>query len=101
VLAARLAKFLRFHPVGMLLPIFGGRVIPVFAIVALQRYDFAHKPVLWFHPNRFYFRGGQINCKNKFPSDQENVILSFAFHPDPKPQFIRLLNEKKYERRIG
>jgi len=29
---------------GMLLPILGGRVIPVFAIVALQRDDFAHKP---------------------------------------------------------
>jgi hypothetical protein len=43
VLAARLAKLLRFHPVGMLLPILGGCVIPVFAIVALQRYDFAHK----------------------------------------------------------
>ena len=48
VLAARLAKFLRFHPVGMLLPIFGGRVIPVFAIVALQRDDFAHSLC---HPN--------------------------------------------------
>jgi hypothetical protein len=43
VLAARLAKFLRFQPVGMLLPILGGRVVPVFAIVALQRDDFAHK----------------------------------------------------------
>jgi hypothetical protein len=43
VLAARIAKFLRFHPVGMLLPILGGGVIPVFAIVALQRNDFAHK----------------------------------------------------------
>jgi hypothetical protein len=42
VLAARLAKFLRFQPVGMLLPILGGGVVPVFAIVALQRYDFAH-----------------------------------------------------------
>src|SRR3981081_1877831 len=42
VLAARIAKLLRFHPVGMLLPIFGGRVIPIFAIVALQRNDFAH-----------------------------------------------------------
>jgi hypothetical protein len=35
VLAARIAKLLRFHPVGMFLPILGGRVIPVFAIVAL------------------------------------------------------------------
>src|SRR5258708_12585727 len=44
VLAARIAKLLRFHPVGMLLPILGGRVIPVFAIVALQRDDFSHRP---------------------------------------------------------
>jgi hypothetical protein len=43
VLPARLAKFLRFQPVGMFLPVLGGRVIPVFAIVALQRNDFAHK----------------------------------------------------------
>jgi hypothetical protein len=43
VLAARIAKLLRLHPVGMLLPILGGGVIPVFAIVALQRNDFAHK----------------------------------------------------------
>jgi hypothetical protein len=42
VLAAGLAKFLRFQAVGMLLAILGGRVIPVFAIVALQRNDFAH-----------------------------------------------------------
>jgi hypothetical protein len=44
VLAARIAKLLRFHPVGMLFPILGGRIIPVFAIVALQRNDFSHKP---------------------------------------------------------
>jgi hypothetical protein len=43
VLAARFAKFLRFQPVGMLLPILGGGIVPVFAIIALQRYDFAHK----------------------------------------------------------
>jgi hypothetical protein len=39
----------------MLLPILGGGVIPVFAIVALQRNDFAHHPILWFHANRFHF----------------------------------------------
>jgi hypothetical protein len=43
VLAARLAKFLSLQPIGMLLPILGGGVVPVFAIIALQRYDFAHK----------------------------------------------------------
>ena len=42
VLAARVAKLFRFHPIGMLLPILGGRVVPVFAIVALQCDDFAH-----------------------------------------------------------
>jgi hypothetical protein len=42
VLAACVAKFLRLQPVGMFLPILGGRVIPVLAIVALQRDDFAH-----------------------------------------------------------
>jgi hypothetical protein len=42
VLAACIAEFLRFHAVGMLLPILGGRVIPVFAIVALQCDDFSH-----------------------------------------------------------
>jgi uncharacterized protein involved in response to NO len=42
VLAARLAKLLRLKAVGVFLPVLGGRVIPVFAIVALQRNDFAH-----------------------------------------------------------
>jgi hypothetical protein len=101
VLAARIAKFLRFHPVGMLLPILGGGVIPVFAIVALQSYDFSHQPVLWFHPNRFNFTRRQINRENKFPSNQKHMILILAFHPDPKPKLIRLLNEEKYQRRIG
>jgi hypothetical protein len=32
---ARVAKLLRFEPVLMLLPVLGGCVIPVFAIVAL------------------------------------------------------------------
>src|SRR3981189_1969803 len=44
VLAARITKLLRLHPVGMFLPMLCGRVIPVFAIVALQRDNFAHKP---------------------------------------------------------
>jgi hypothetical protein len=43
VLAARIAELLRFHPVGMLLPILGGRIVPVFAIVALQCNDFSHR----------------------------------------------------------
>ena len=43
VLAARIAKLLGLQPVGVLLPILGGRIVPVLAIVALQRYDFAHK----------------------------------------------------------
>ena len=42
VLAARVAKLLRLQPVGMFFPILGRRVIPVFAIVALQRNNFAH-----------------------------------------------------------
>jgi hypothetical protein len=35
LLPAGVAKLFSFHPVGMLFPVFGGRVIPVFAIVAL------------------------------------------------------------------
>jgi hypothetical protein len=42
VLPARIAELFGFHPVGMLLLIFGRRIIPVFAIIALQRDDFAH-----------------------------------------------------------
>jgi hypothetical protein len=42
VLPARVAEFLCFQPVGVLLPVLGGRVVPVFAIVALQRDDFSH-----------------------------------------------------------
>jgi hypothetical protein len=43
VLAARIAELLGFHAIGMLLPILGRRVVPVFAIVALQRNDFSHQ----------------------------------------------------------
>src|SRR5262245_2456361 len=40
VLAARSAKLPRLHPVGMLLSILRGRVIPVLAIGAFERNDF-------------------------------------------------------------
>jgi hypothetical protein len=40
--AARVAKLLRFHPLGMLLLVLRRRVIAVLAIAALQRNDFAH-----------------------------------------------------------
>ena len=43
---ARVAKFLRFQPVLMFLPVLGSRVVPVFAIVALQRDNFAHGRLL-------------------------------------------------------
>jgi hypothetical protein len=46
VLPARVAKFLRFQPVRMLLTVLGGCVVPVFAIVALQCDDFSHGPLL-------------------------------------------------------
>jgi hypothetical protein len=42
LLPAGIAKLLGLHPVGMLFPVFRGRVIPVFAIIALQCDDFAH-----------------------------------------------------------
>jgi hypothetical protein len=35
MLPARVAEFLRFHAIGMLLFILGRRVVPVLAIVAL------------------------------------------------------------------
>jgi len=43
VLPARVAKFLGLHPVRMLLPVLGSRVVPVLALVALQRDDFSHR----------------------------------------------------------
>jgi hypothetical protein len=42
VFPARFAEFPRFHAVGMLLPVLHRGVVPVFALVALQRDDFAH-----------------------------------------------------------
>jgi uncharacterized sodium:solute symporter family permease YidK len=42
VLPARIAKFLRLHAIRMLLLVLGSRVVPVFALVALQCDDFAH-----------------------------------------------------------
>jgi hypothetical protein len=48
VLPARIAELRRLEPVLMLLPVLGRRVVPVLAIVALQRNDFSHSrlPVL-------------------------------------------------------
>jgi hypothetical protein len=40
---ARVAKFRSLQPVLMLFPVLGGGVVPVFAIVALQCDDFAHR----------------------------------------------------------
>src|SRR6267143_2298670 len=42
LLAARIAKLLCFHPLGMLFLVLRRCVIAVFAIAALQRNDFAH-----------------------------------------------------------
>jgi hypothetical protein len=42
LLPARIAKLLRFHPLGVLLLVLRRRVIAVFAIPALQRNDFSH-----------------------------------------------------------
>jgi hypothetical protein len=58
LLAARIAKLLRFQAFGVLPLVFRRRVIAVFAIAALQRDDFAHdlktlsiprKPTGWKH----------------------------------------------------
>jgi len=43
LLAARVAKLLSFHPLGVLLLVFCRRVVAVLAIPALQRNDFAHR----------------------------------------------------------
>src|SRR6202158_686774 len=45
VLAARIAKFLGFQPVLVLLAVLGRRVVPVLAIAALQRNNFAHRSI--------------------------------------------------------
>jgi hypothetical protein len=44
VLAARIAKLLRLHALGVLLFVLRRRVVAVFAIPALQRNDFPHDP---------------------------------------------------------
>jgi hypothetical protein len=44
VLAARVAELFRLHTVGVLLLVFGGRVVPMLAVIALQSDNFAHFP---------------------------------------------------------
>jgi hypothetical protein len=48
MLAASAAEFLQFHTVRRRLPILGRRIVPLFAITALQRNDFSghKKPLL-------------------------------------------------------
>jgi hypothetical protein len=43
VLAAPLAELLELQPTSRGLLVFGGRIIPLFAIAALQRNYFSHK----------------------------------------------------------
>jgi hypothetical protein len=53
VLAAAPAKLLQLQPVGLGFPVLGGRVVPFFAIAALQRNDLSgHRSLLNF------WRGG-------------------------------------------
>jgi hypothetical protein len=42
VLAAGTAEFLSLHAIGVLLLIFGGGVVAIFALTTLQCNDFAH-----------------------------------------------------------
>jgi hypothetical protein len=48
MLSARIAELFGFHPIGMLLLVLCCCVVPILAIIALQRNDFAHsaKPLL-------------------------------------------------------
>jgi hypothetical protein len=47
VLAADAAEFLQLQALGHRLPILGGRIVPLFAIAALQGNDFSgHKQLL-------------------------------------------------------
>jgi hypothetical protein len=98
VLAARFAKFLRFHPVGMLLPILGGRIIPVFAIVALQRYDFAHRFSILvnatFSSNFSNFAPTYIDGQDIVPSDKNEIPPVSVIYPDPKTLIACFLNIK-------
>jgi uncharacterized sodium:solute symporter family permease YidK len=42
MLSARIAELFRFHSIGVLLLVLGCCVVPILAIIALQRDDFAH-----------------------------------------------------------
>jgi hypothetical protein len=42
--SARVAEFFRLHPIGVLFLVLCRCVVPVLAIIALQRDDFAHQP---------------------------------------------------------
>jgi hypothetical protein len=47
VLAARIAKFLGLHAIGVLLLVFCRCVVAIFAIATLQRDDFPHELILF------------------------------------------------------
>jgi hypothetical protein len=50
VLAAAAAEFLELQPFRRRLPVLGGRIIPLFAITALQRNNFSgHRSLLKFN----------------------------------------------------
>jgi hypothetical protein len=96
VLAARIAKLPRLHPVGMFLPIFGGRVIPVLAIVALQRDDFAHRFSVLINPINPAFSSNfaptDVNRQNVGPSNENHMLPVFEVHTNPETVLARFLN---------
>jgi hypothetical protein len=97
VLAARIAKLLRFHPVRMFLAILGGRVVPVFAIVALQSDDLAHRvSTLMNQAFSSNFAARQFNRQNELPSNRYQMLLSvFVINPDPDTVLTRFMNIKR------
>jgi hypothetical protein len=72
MLAATAAEFLELQPLRRRLPVLGGRIIPLFAITALQRNNFSG------HENRSWLLSFWLKPSNNISSTGP---FDFFFHP--------------------
>jgi hypothetical protein len=80
----------------MFLPILGGRVISVFAIVALQRNDFAHRFSVLINPVNPAFSSNfaptNVNRQIVVPSNENHMLPVFVINPNPETVVARIQN---------
>lgn len=83
VLPARVAELRSLQPLGMLLLVLGGRVVPVFALGALQCDDLSHVSILSGLSQRFGLSHGEVQGEYVLPADKQHLFPILPHHSNP------------------